>query len=187
MSHRSPEPFRLSSALRLTDAFVNPRENELEISVVMPCLNEADTIGTCVRKAIDTLHAHRIAGEVVVADNGSTDGSQSIAASLGARVVSVREKGYGSALMGGIAAARGRYVLMGDADDSYDFREIPKFLAKLREGYELVQGCRLPSGGGTVVSGAMPFLHRWWGNPMFSWLARRFTTCTVECVRSLAN
>jgi glycosyltransferase involved in cell wall biosynthesis len=148
----------------------------------MPCLNEADTIGTCVRKAIETLRIQCIAGEVIVADNGSSDGSQSIAAELGARVVAVREKGYGAAVMGGIAAARGRYVLMGDADDSYDFREIPKFLAKLREGYDLVQGCRLPAGGGTVVSGAMPFLHRWWGNPMFSWLARRWFRAPIHDV-----
>jgi glycosyltransferase involved in cell wall biosynthesis len=173
---------RLTGALRLTDAFAAPREREPEISIVMPCLNEADTIGTCVRKAIETLRAHHIAGEVIVADNGSTDGSRAIAAELGARIIPVRERGYGAAIMGGIAAARGRYVLMGDADDSYDFREIPKFLAKLREGYDLVQGCRLPSGGGTVVSGAMPFLHRWWGNPMFSWLARRWFRAPIHDV-----
>ena len=109
----------------------------------------------------------------MIADNGSIDGSQAIAEKLGARVVSVQAKGYGSALMGGIAAARGRYVIMGDADDSYDFLEIPKFVAELRRGFELVQGCRLPSGGGTVLPGAMPLLHRWWGNPMFSIMARR--------------
>jgi glycosyltransferase involved in cell wall biosynthesis len=113
-----------------------------------------------------------IAGEIIVADNGSTDGSQDIARSNGARVVNVAERGYGSALMGGIAAARGRYVIMGDADASYDFAEIPRFLAKLRDGYELVQGCRLPSGGGRVERGAMPVLHRWLGNPVFSRLAR---------------
>ncbi|HTO73112.1 MAG TPA: glycosyltransferase family 2 protein, partial [Gemmatimonadales bacterium] len=114
------------------------------------------------------------AGEVVVADNGSTDGSQSIAERAGARVVPIAMRGYGSALMGGIAAARGRYVLMGDADDSYDFLESPRFLPPLRAGAELVQGCRLPSGGGTVTPGAMPFLHRWWGNPMFSAMARQW-------------
>jgi glycosyltransferase involved in cell wall biosynthesis len=107
-----------------------------------------------------------------VADNGSTDGSQAIAARVGARVVHVEAKGYGHALMGGIAAARGKFVIMGDADDSYDFLEIPAFLEKLREGFELVQGCRLPAGGGTVEPGAMPFLHRWWGNPMFSIMTR---------------
>jgi glycosyltransferase involved in cell wall biosynthesis len=144
----------------------------VELSIVMPCLNESDTVGTCVRKAMETLRAHGIAGEVIVADNGSTDGSQGIAAAEGARVVPVAEKGYGAALMGGIAAARGRFVLMGDADDSYDFREVPRFLEKLREGNDLVQGCRLPSGGGKVMPGAMPFLHRWWGNPMFSMLVR---------------
>ena len=158
------------------------RDQIIELSVVMPCLNEADTIASCVSKAVGALREHRISGEVIVADNGSTDGSQRIAIANGARVVAVTEKGYGSALMGGIAAARGRYVLMGDADDSYDFREIPAFLAKLREGYELVQGCRLPSGGGTVMPGAMPFLHRWWGNPMFSWLARGWFRAPIQDV-----
>ena len=153
---------------RYTPTSIQP----IELSVVMPCLNEADTIASCVTKALESLREHRITGEVIVADNGSTDGSQELAAQLGARVVPVSQKGYGSALMGGIAAARGKYVLMGDADDSYDFRAIPAFVEKLREGYDLVQGCRLPSGGGTVMPGAMPFLHRRWGNPMFSWLAR---------------
>lgn len=145
-----------------------------EVSVVMPCLNEADTLATCIQKAQRALVSGGIHGEIVVADNGSTDGSQQIAEALGARVVAVRARGYGSALMGGIAAARGRYVIMGDADDSYDFLEIPRFVDKLREGYDLVQGCRLPSGGGTVLPGAMPLLHRWWGNPMFSMLVRRW-------------
>ena len=170
----------MTSALRLTDPFFAPRD--VEISIVMPCLNEADTIGVCVRKAMDTLRNNRIAGEVIVADNGSTDGSPAIARELGARVVTVREKGYGAALMGGISAARGKYILMGDADDSYDFREIPRFLEKLREGYDLAQGCRLPSGGGTLLPGAMPFLHRWWGNPMFSWLARGWFNAPVSDV-----
>ena len=138
----------------------------------MPCLNEAETIESCIRKARRALDEHRIAGEIIVADNGSTDGSVEIAERAGARVVRVAEKGYGSALMGGIAAARGRYVLMGDADDSYDFGALPDFVAKLRAGFELVQGCRRPTGGGRILPGAMPFLHRWWGNPMFSMLAR---------------
>ena len=145
---------------------------ECELTVVMPCLNEADTIEVCVSKALRAIEAAGIDAEVVIADNGSTDGSQSLAEKLGARVVNVAAKGYGSALMGGIAAARGRYVIMGDADDSYDFLEIPKFVQELRRGFEVVQGCRLPSGGGTVLPGAMPFLHRWWGNPMFSIMAR---------------
>lgn len=143
-----------------------------ELSIVMPCLNEADTLATCIEKAQRALRDADIAGEIIIADNGSNDGSIEIATQLGARVVHVPQKGYGSALMGGIAAARGRFVLMGDADDSYDFLETPKFVEKLREGYDLVQGCRLPWGGGTVAPGAMPFLHRWWGNPMFTLLSR---------------
>jgi glycosyltransferase involved in cell wall biosynthesis len=144
----------------------------IELSVVMPCLNESDTLAVCIEKAGRAMSENNISGEIIVADNGSTDGSTDIALSLGARVVNVKEKGYGSALMGGISAARGKFVIMGDADDSYNFLEIPKFVEKLREGYDLVQGCRLPSGGGTVLPGAMPFLHRWWGNPMFSAMAR---------------
>jgi len=155
---------------------------DLELSVVIPCLNEADTIGICVEKAQRALRENRIAGEIVVADNGSTDGSQNIAISKGARVIRVATKGYGNAIMGGIAAARGRYIIMGDADDSYDFLEIPRFVEKLRQGYELVQGCRLPSGGGRVMPDAMPFLHRWWGNPMFSALARRWFNAPVHDV-----
>jgi glycosyltransferase involved in cell wall biosynthesis len=143
-----------------------------EVSVVMPCLNEADTLETCIRKAQRSMAEAGIAGEIVIADNGSTDGCPEIAERLGARVVRVAAKGYGNALMGGIAAARGRYVLMADADDSYDFLEIPKFVAKIREGYDLVQGCRLPSGGGRVAQGAMPWSHRWIGNPLFSRLSR---------------
>jgi len=138
----------------------------------MPCLNEAETVGECVARARAALSAHGIDGEVLVADNGSTDGSQAIATAAGARVVPVTARGYGNALMGGIAAAEGKYVVMGDADMSYDFGELPRFLTKLRNGDELVQGCRLESGGGTVLPGAMPPLHRFWGNPMFSWMAR---------------
>jgi hypothetical protein len=145
----------------------------LELSVVIPCLNEAETLGTCVSKALRALDEHHIPGEVVVADNGSTDGSTRIAADLGARVVPVPARGYGNALMGGIAAARGKYVIMGDADDSYDFTDIPRFVAALRQGNDLAQGCRLPSGGGSVMPGAMKFTHRWIGNPLFSFLARR--------------
>jgi glycosyltransferase involved in cell wall biosynthesis len=147
-------------------------ENAPELSVVMPCLNEADTIAICIEKAQRAITEHGISAEIVIADNGSTDGSQEIARRLGARVVPVAERGYGAALMGGITAARGTFVMMGDADDSYDWLEIPRFLAKLREGFALVQGCRLETGGGTVKAGAMPFLHRWWGNPMFTMLAR---------------
>jgi len=154
----------------------------LELSIVLPCLNEADTLGTCVSKAFATLREHNINGEVIVADNGSSDGSQDIAAALGARVVSVSARGYGNALMGGIAAAQGTFVVMGDADDSYDFLEVPKFVAKLREGYDIVQGCRLASGGGTVSRDAMPFLHRVLGNPMFSAMARTWFHAPIHDV-----
>src|SRR5262249_910468 len=149
-------------------------DETIEVSVVMPCLNEADTLATCIRKARTAMDAAGLRGEVVVADNGSVDGSQEIAVREGARLVPVRARGYGAALMGGIAAARGRFVVMGDADDSYDFTEVPNFVERLREGHDLVQGCRLESGGGRVLPGAMPTLHRWLGNPMFSSLAQRW-------------
>lgn len=156
--------------------------DEVEVSIVMPCLNEADTLATCIEKAQRALAEHGIRGEVVIADNGSTDGSQAIAANLNARVIDVAAKGYGNALMGGIAAARGKFVVMGDADDSYDFLELPKFVAQLREGYELVQGCRLPSGGGRVMPTAMPFLHRWLGNPLFSMMVRNMFWARIHDV-----
>jgi glycosyltransferase involved in cell wall biosynthesis len=152
----------------------NTEPLSVEVSVVMPCLNEADTLETCIRKAQQAMQEHGIVGEVIVADNGSNDGSQAITLRTGARLVDVPQRGYGNALMGGIAAARGRFVIMGDADDSYDFLEIPRIVNKLREGFSLVQGCRLPSGGGQVMPGAMPFLHRWLGNPMFSLLVRHW-------------
>ena len=155
-----------------------------EVSVVIPCLNEAETIATVISEARTALDQSGINGEIIVADNGSSDGSPDISRRAGARVVTVPDPGYGSALMGGIDASRGRFIIMGDADASYDFRSIPAFVARLRDGAELVMGCRLPSGGGTVMSGAMPPLHRWWGNPMFSWLARswfRAPTHDVHC------
>ena len=148
----------------------------------MPCLNESETLAQCIDAAQTALREHGIAGEVIVADNGSTDGSPDIARAHGARVVHVTERGYGNALMGGIAAARGRYVIMGDADASYDFSEIPRFVAKLRDGYELVQGCRLPSGGGRVEPGAMPPLHRWLGNPVLSQIARLWFRAPINDV-----
>lgn len=159
-----------------------PSHSPVEFSVVMPCLNEADTVATCVAKAVRAIRDAGIAGEVIVADNGSTDGSQKLAEAEGARVVPVAAKGYGSALMGGIAAAHGKWVLMGDADDSYDFLEIPKFHARLKDGFDLVQGCRLPAGGGTVAPGAMPWSHRWIGNPMFSWMARAWFGAPIHDV-----
>src|SRR3954463_12043259 len=158
------------------------RESAVEVSVVMPCLNEADTLDTCIAKAQRALREHGIRGEVIVADNGSTDGSQAIARRLGARIIEVAARGYGDALREGIAAARGTYVIMGDADDSYDFLELPKFIEKLRAGWDLAQGCRLPSGGGTIRPGAMPRLHRWLGNPVFSMMVRRMFWAPVHDV-----
>jgi glycosyltransferase involved in cell wall biosynthesis len=154
----------------------------IEVSVVIPCLNEEDTLAICVEKARRALQEHNIAGEIVVADNGSTDLSRTIAERQGARVIMVKEPGYGSALMGGIAVATGRFVIIGDADDSYDFLEIPKIVEKLREGFDLVQGCRLPAGGGSVRPGAMPFLHRWVGNPFFSFLVRQWFHAPINDV-----
>lgn len=170
LEHPAAPPDRTAHAAPA--ASPGEKEYTYEVSIVMPCLNEADTIATCVRKAMKALADANINGEVIVADNGSTDGSQKIAADLGARVVPVAKKGYGNALQGGIEASKGRYVIMGDADDSYDWLETPKFVAKLREGHDLVQGCRLPVGGGTVMPGAMPWSHRWIGNPGLTWLAR---------------
>jgi hypothetical protein len=145
--------------------------SELELTILMPCLNEAETIGTCVWKAMRYLAGAGIAGEVLIADNGSTDGSQTIAQGLGARVVPVAERGYGAALQGGIAAARGRYVIMGDADDSYDFTALDGFVERLRGGADLVMGNRFAGG---IEKGAMPFLHRWLGNPVLSFIGRLF-------------
>jgi hypothetical protein len=143
----------------------------VELSVVMPCLNEAETVETCVRKTIDFFAERGIDGEVIIADNGSTDGSQQLARDAGARVVPVMDKGYGNALMGGIRAARGRYVAMGDADDSYDFATLMPFIEELRDGADLVMGNRFKGG---IAPGAMPPLHRYLGNPVLSFVGRLF-------------
>jgi glycosyltransferase involved in cell wall biosynthesis len=156
--------------------------DNVEVSVVIPCLNEAGTLDGVVRAALQALRARDIRGEVVVADNGSTDGSAAIAERAGARVVQVPSRGYGHALRGGIMAARGGLVIMGDADGQHDFGDIGRFIDRLREGFDLVQGCRLPSGGGRVMPGAMPLSHRWVGNPMFSWMARRWFGAPVHDV-----
>jgi len=134
----------------------------LELTILMPCLNEAETLAVCIDKAMSYLSRSGIAGEVVIADNGSTDGSQAIAVAHGARVVAIAARGYGAALGGGIAAARGRFVIMGDSDDSYDFSRLDAFVEKLRAGFSLVMGNRFKGG---VMPGAMPPLHRYLGNP----------------------
>lgn len=143
----------------------------IELSIVMPCLNEAETLETCIRKAHASLEKNGVVGEVVIADNGSTDGSQEIAKKLGARVVNVDVKGYGAALRGGITAARGKFIVMGDADDSYDFSSLEPFIEKLREGYDLVMGNRFKGG---IKPGAMPPLHRYLGNPVLTGIGRLF-------------
>jgi len=146
----------------------------------MPCLNEAETLAQCIEKAKRGIERAGVPAEIVIADNGSTDGSQAIAEKLGARVVPVKEKGYGNALRGGIAASKGQWILMGDADDSYDFSEADRFVKKFQEGYDLVMGCRLPSGGGTIMPGAMPWKNRWIGNPSLSFIGRMFFKCPAR-------
>ena len=148
--------------------------DEPEVSFLLPCLNEAKTLETCLRKIHSTIAQHQIHAEIIVADNGSTDGSDKIAAVAKAKVLQVKQKGYGAALQAGIAAAKGKYIIMGDADDSYDFSQTFPFIQKLREGYDLTMGCRLPKAGGTIMPGAMPWLHRWLGNPALSGIGRLF-------------
>ncbi len=146
-------------------------DQDLEVTVVMPCLNEARTVGRCVAKAKASLARMGIEGEVIVADNGSTDGSQDLATDQGARVVAVSRKGYGSAIQGGIAASRGKYIIMGDADDSYDFTRLEPFVEKLRQGDELVMGNRFKGG---IKPGAMPWMHRYIGNPVLTGILNLF-------------
>jgi glycosyltransferase involved in cell wall biosynthesis len=143
----------------------------VEVSIVMPCLNEAETLAKCIRHAQSAIAKGGLTAEIIVADNGSTDGSQQIAKDLGARVVDVPRKGYGSALIGGIDAAQGRFVVIGDADDSYDFESIGPLIDKLREGYDLVVGNRFMGG---IEPGAMPWSHRWIGNPILTFISRVF-------------
>ena len=160
----------------LTEVQASPSDlkyeiHPIELSILMPCLNEAETLATCIKKAQKALESLNVQGEVVIADNGSTDGSPEIAISLGARVVHVAEKGYGSALLGGINAARGKYIIMGDADDSYDFTNLGPFLEKLRAGYDLVMGNRFKGG---IAPHAMPPLHKYIGNPVLTGIGRLF-------------
>ncbi len=145
--------------------------NSLELSIIMPCLNEAETLATCIEKAQRYLQEYQITGEVLIADNGSNDGSQEIATNMGAILVNVKEKGYGSAIMGGILAAKGEFIIMADADDSYDFTKLHPFMEKLRGGYDLVMGNRFKGG---IKPHAMPFLHRYLGNPVLTWSGKLF-------------
>ena len=170
-SSRGPYDDAVKRLHPVLQVHVDDNTAPLELSVVMPCLNEAETLAKCIHKARSTIEQHGISGEVLVADNGSTDGSAAIAAAAGARVIVVDQKGYGSALMGGFDAARGKYIIMGDADDSYDFTDLEKFLVKLREGYEFVMGNRFQGG---IKPGAMPNLHRYFGNPLLTGIGRVF-------------
>jgi glycosyltransferase involved in cell wall biosynthesis len=152
----------------------------VELSIVMPCLNEAETLARCIEKAKLGIQRSGVRGEIIIADNGSTDGSIQIAEKSGVCVVHVKEKGYGSALRGGIQAASGKWIIMGDADDSYDFSEINGFVKRFQEGFEVVMGCRLPVGGGTISPGAMPWKNRWIGNPILSFIGRLFFKCPAH-------
>lgn len=146
-------------------------DDRIDVSIVMPCLNEAETVGVCVKKAVATLKAHNIRGEVVVADNGSTDDSPAIAAAAGARVIYQPLAGYGNAYMKGFEEARGRYILMADSDDTYDLTDLPRFIEPLRDGYDAVIGNRF---SGEILPAAMPWLHRYVGNPILSGLLNLF-------------
>ena len=146
----------------------------------MPCLNEVETLARCIEKARLGIQRSGVPGEIIVADNGSSDGSQAVAQKLGARVVTVTERGYGAALRGGIDAALGKWILIGDADESYDFSEADRFVKKFQEGCDLVMGCRFPSGGGTIQPGAMPWKNRWIGNPILSFIGRLFFKCPAH-------
>ncbi len=148
----------------------------MELTILMPCLNEAETLETCIKKAMTFLEEAKVEGEVLISDNGSTDGSQEIARSMGARVCHAAERGYGAALITGCREAKGKYVIMGDADDSYDFLHLDAFLEKLREGYDLVMGNRFKGG---IEKGAMPPLHRYLGNPVLSFIGRLFYSSKI--------
>ncbi len=152
----------------------------MEVTILMPCLNEAETLADCIAAAQRGLAAAGVEGEILIADNGSTDGSQDIARKLGARVVNVPEKGYGNALRTGMEAAHGRFLIMGDSDLSYDFGEIKPFVEKLRAGADLVMGCRMPAGGGKIIPGAMPWKHRWIGNPALTFIGRLLFRCPAH-------
>lgn len=153
---------------------------QCELTLLMPCLNEAESLATCITKAHAALDKLGVSGEILIADNGSTDGSQEIAILNGARVIDVKERGYGSALLAGINTAYGDYIIMGDADDSYDWSAIGTIYQQLYEKTDLVIGCRFPSGGGMVMPHAMPWLHKWIGNPILSMLGRLFFGTNIK-------
>jgi glycosyltransferase involved in cell wall biosynthesis len=161
----------MSVAQRSPKQRAEPSLRAVEVSIVMPCLNEAETLAACIQKAQSAIEKDGLSAEIIVADNGSTDGSQAIAKELGARLIPVERKGYGSALIGGIEAARGELVIMGDADDSYDFTAIAPLIARLRDGCDLVVGNRFLGG---IEPGAMPWSHRWIGNPVLTFISRVF-------------
>ena len=146
----------------------------MELSIVIPCLNEIETIEVCINKCKKALKKLNIKSEIILADNGSTDGSQKKAKELGALIVDIKEKGYGNALRGGISSAKGKYIIMADCDNSYDFLQLGKFYYKLKEGFDVVQGCRFPIGGGKIKKKAMPISHKYIGNPFFSFLSKLF-------------
>jgi glycosyltransferase involved in cell wall biosynthesis len=150
---------------------VETRPVAVEVSIVMPCLNEVETLARCIRDAQQAVERNGLSAEIIIADNGSTDGSKVVAKELGVRVIDIAKKGYGNALRGGIEAARGKFVIMGDADDSYDFTAVRPLIEKLRNGYDLVLGNRFAGG---IERGAMPWLHRWIGNPVLTWISRVF-------------
>jgi glycosyltransferase involved in cell wall biosynthesis len=161
----------MSVAQRTLKRVASPSTSPVEVSIVMPCLNEAETLAACIQKAQSAIEKDGLSAEIIVADNGSTDGSQAIAKELGARLIPVARKGYGSALIGGIEAARGEFVIMGDADDSYDFTAIAPLIARLHDGCDLVVGNRFLGG---IEPGAMPWTHRWIGNPVLTFISRVF-------------
>ncbi|HEV7719206.1 MAG TPA: glycosyltransferase [Arsenicitalea sp.] len=161
----------------LSAGTIRVAKDDIELSILMPCLNEAETLAACIGKAQAFLARSGVKGEVIVADNGSTDGSQQIARDAGARVVDVQRRGYGAALAGGIEASRARFIIMGDADDSYDFLNLEPFVAKLRSGFDLVMGNRFKGG---ILPGAMPWHHRYIGNPVLSFVGKLFFKTTVS-------
>ncbi len=165
--------------MNLSDTLLS-NQDKIDLSVVLPCLNEEETLAVCIAKIKESFDQLSIRGEIIIADNGSTDGSVHIANTLGARVVHERRRGYGSALTSGIISANSNLIIMADADDSYDLLEIPLFYEKLKEGWDFVQGCRFSRGGGCIMPGAMPMTHRFIGNPFFSYIGRSWFKAPVN-------